>query len=137
MTLTVEQAEHQFSPDRTNPEYWVQLALVAESIAQEDDEENAIVHVRECEICGHPHVERHRIKPGRWGGTYDPWNVVHLCPNHHRAIHYLMRWQVNGCDVQSDRQQRRIDFFLSDPGLSALWRNCARPVVLSNLGASW
>ena len=36
-----------------------------------------------CEICGYKTVTRHRLRPGRKGGKYVPWNVIGLCPNCH------------------------------------------------------
>ena len=37
-----------------------------------------------CEICGWKLcVERHRIVPGREGGSYTKDNTIVLCPNHH------------------------------------------------------
>jgi hypothetical protein len=37
-----------------------------------------------CEICGYDTVtQKHRIHPGKEGGTYLLGNVIALCPNHH------------------------------------------------------
>ena len=49
-----------------------------------------VFSVMPCEICGHVFAQKHRLKPGEWGGTYDDLdNVSELCPNHHAAIQFL------------------------------------------------
>ena len=38
-----------------------------------------------CEICGYStFVTKHRILPGRKGGTYSVENTIVLCPNDHK-----------------------------------------------------
>lgn len=52
--------------------------------------------IQPCEVCGFPVGVAHRLKPGEWGGGYTADNVVYLCPNHHRGVHHLMTWYLNG-----------------------------------------
>lgn len=44
----------------------------------------------DCLICGFPIADIHRVIPGKRGGLYLYENVIPLCPNHHRALHFLM-----------------------------------------------
>ena len=47
-----------------------------------------LIPTQPCEVCGWEfNVNRHRINPGKNGGAYKPENIMHLCPNHHFAVH--------------------------------------------------
>lgn len=46
----------------------------------------------DCVICNFPITDVHRLIPGGLGGTYADANCVPLCPNHHRATHFAIRW---------------------------------------------
>ena len=53
-----------------------------------------------CGICGLPYpiLHKHRIKPGKEGGTYQKDNVTWLCPNCHTLVHsreYVLEWGQN------------------------------------------
>lgn len=52
-----------------------------------------------CELCNQPgfalpdgrrYVETHHVEPLAAGGADRVWNVVALCPSHHREVHYGM-----------------------------------------------
>lgn len=43
-----------------------------------------------CEICNYPFADSHHILPKKHGGNDDKSNLIYLCANHHRAIHYLL-----------------------------------------------
>ncbi len=87
-----------------------------------------------CHVCGHVYGQLHRLVPGEWGGTYEPGNIVPLCPNHHTAIHLLMKWLYHGLDTPEERE--RYAAYLDSPaerGLRAFWRKTVRPLVLARL----
>lgn len=87
-----------------------------------------------CELCGHPHAHRHRIKPGIWGGRYVHENVVQLCPNHHAAIHFLMAWYLGS--VRKSRHTRddgRLMVCMNDRPLWEFWNQDVKPVVTERL----
>jgi hypothetical protein len=46
-----------------------------------------------CEVCGWKLTtcDKHRMKPGKDGGTYESGNVLILCPNCHRLAHHGVR----------------------------------------------
>lgn len=44
-----------------------------------------------CEVCEYGIVDEHHIVPRSDGGSDHHENKVELCPNHHKAIHVLMR----------------------------------------------
>jgi hypothetical protein len=44
-----------------------------------------------CEICSYPFADLHHILPKQYGGTDSKSNLVYLCANHHRAIHFLIQ----------------------------------------------
>jgi len=44
-----------------------------------------------CEICGYPFAHIHHALPRQYGGSDDDGNLVALCPNHHAAIHFMLR----------------------------------------------
>jgi hypothetical protein len=85
-----------------------------------------------CEVCGHQIAQKHRLRPGAWGGTYEPGNVVRLCPNHHAAIHMLMRWYCGGGRFNR-KDQHALDEILDDQPLYRLWVERARPIVREKL----
>lgn len=46
-----------------------------------------------CAVCGYCITDKHHILPkSKSGNFYHDDNVVYLCPNHHRAIHVLMKF---------------------------------------------
>jgi HEAT repeats/HNH endonuclease/PBS lyase HEAT-like repeat len=54
-----------------------------------------------CQVCnfrfrkkdGNEYYEGHHIEPVSRGGTDDDWNLLVLCANHHRQLHYaLIEW---------------------------------------------
>ena len=100
-----------------------------------DDDERPLVW---CELCGHPHAEKHRLIPGKWGGSYDEDNVVLLCPNHHKAIHFLMLWYLDGVrrlKVRSRAAQDdgRLMAHFADGPLRKLWGRVVKPIVIDSL----
>jgi hypothetical protein len=86
----------------------------------------------ECELCGFPFVHRHRIKPGIWGGEYTSLNTVYLCPNHHVAIHLVMRWFHKG-RLPTEAQDRQLVFYMQDKALWAFWADTVRDVVIQRM----
>lgn len=85
----------------------------------------------DCYICDHPFSHRHRIKPGRWGGTYDRDNVVYLCPNHHAAIHFVMAWYYRpGVPMGGDD---RLLCYIADREFWSFWLEDVKPIVIDRL----
>lgn len=85
-----------------------------------------------CELCGHVFGQKHRIHPGVWGGEYSEGNVIYLCPNHHAAIHFLMRYRHRGPLLDGDDQDR-LEEYLLDPDLSRFWTDIVEPIVLAHM----
>lgn len=87
---------------------------------------------RNCELCGHVFAQKHRLYPGQWGGTYEADNVVLLCPNHHAATHFVMRWYYLGADPM--KGVRRRTAYAEDRPFWVFWLDRVRPVVRSKMG---
>jgi hypothetical protein len=81
-----------------------------------------------CSLCGHVFAQKHRILPGSWGGTYEPENVIRLCPNHHAAIHAIMNWHYRG-RARSHAEERRILAYADDRSLWVFWLDRVKPIV--------
>ena len=47
-----------------------------------------------CEVCGYPFAERHHALPKKYGGSDVEDNLVLLCPNHHKVIHFLVYMEI-------------------------------------------
>ena len=45
--------------------------------------------MKECEICRNKFklLDKHHIQSKSKGGCNKPWNIAHICPNCHRAVH--------------------------------------------------
>jgi hypothetical protein len=87
-----------------------------------------------CQVCGHVYGQQHRVIPGEWGGTYTDDNVVWLCPNHHAAIHLLMKQVCEGLQTADEFLRVRVyQNPLVEPSLGAFWRECVQPVVLAHM----
>jgi hypothetical protein len=93
--------------------------------------------VHPCELCGHVYAQRHRLKPGCWGGTYDPDNIVWLCPNHHAAVHLVMKWYylANQPKQFTRDQVRRLDGYLTDPVVTKFFYHHVKTVVVERMRA--
>lgn len=68
-----------------------------EQYALEEEQKSEIEDAREyrnCEVCGYPLVQKHRLVPGKCGGCYTWENVAFLCPTHHRLAHLFKRAEV-------------------------------------------
>lgn len=48
-----------------------------------------------CQLCDHVFTHEHHILPKQWGGSDELENLAYFCPNHHAAIHLLMKWRQN------------------------------------------
>lgn len=84
-----------------------------------------------CELCGHVFAQKHRVVPGSWGGTYRDSNVVHLCPNHHTAIHFLMvRWLR-----RQALDPGRFAAYRADEPLWRFWKAQVKPVCMDHKSA--
>jgi len=59
-----------------------------------------------CEICDYPITDKHHIIPKDYGGTDEEENIIYLCPNHHRAIHFLMNIDMI---LDDERKRKRLD----------------------------
>ena len=91
----------------------------------------SLEEMQPCELCGHVFGQRHRIKPGCWGGEYTPGNVVWLCPNHHAAIHLFVRWYYRG--IKEGEEEARLMEHLTDRPLKQFWVRYVKPVVIERL----
>jgi hypothetical protein len=100
---------------------WDLLAVSGDVEEPEDDSP--------CELCGHAYGQKHRIIPGRWGGTYHPSNVIHLCPNHHAMIHLRLKYHQDP-DSLSSGEWNRLDDAMEDPGVNQLWASRAKVVSI-------
>ena len=38
-----------------------------------------------CQVCGNPHTEKHHVVFRSQGGLDADWNIIRLCPLHHRG----------------------------------------------------
>ena len=85
-----------------------------------------------CLLCDYPISQNHRICPGAWGGDYTPDNVVPLCPNHHQAVHLLMRRAYRGRSI-GPAEDRAVEAFRRDMPLWTLWQSRVRPVVAARM----
>lgn len=85
-----------------------------------------------CFFCDHPGAHKHRINPGRWGGIYDDDNVINLCPNHHSAIHALMKYWHEGAKVLSDREDQIVEYYLFGPELPfrRFFMSRVKPIII-------
>jgi transcriptional regulator with XRE-family HTH domain len=83
-----------------------------------------------CEICNHESTQKHRLLPGEFGGTYAPENVVELCPNHHTAVHFLMKHVglLPAGKALRAADQKRFDAYRADAALWAFWGTRVEPV---------
>lgn len=98
---------------------------------------------RPCELCDHCFGETHRLVPGCWEGSYESDNVISLCPNHHKAIHFMMAWYycqshpeipfVGTNPAQQEFTQRRLSAYQSDRELRDLWIETVKPIVKERL----
>lgn len=79
-----------------------------------------------CQICGYFLTQNHRLLPGAWGGTYEEGNVASLCPNHHIAIHFLMRWWMKG--KVKGLEQDWLSAYRKDLPLWAFWLEAVQPI---------
>ena len=87
-----------------------------------------------CELCGHCFAQNHRIVPGKWGRVYADWNVACLCPNHHVAIHTMMRWYYGGYRGRlPDVPDEVICGYMTDRPFKLFWMRYGRPVVEERL----
>lgn len=90
--------------------------------------------MKPCCICGHVYSQKHRLVPGAWGGVYDAGNVVSLCPNHHVAIHLLMKWKYRGLETQDEKNC--VAAYLTpsyDWKLYKFWKSTVQSIVISKL----
>lgn len=61
-----------------------------------------------CVACGwEGSCDRHRIKPGKYGGHYFASNVLVLCPNCHRAAHGQGQWNKPGITLEALLKQKK------------------------------
>jgi hypothetical protein len=88
-----------------------------------------------CELCSWPFVHLHRINPGNWGGKYESGNVIELCPNHHVAIHFLMRWFHRGGKLKNEYEEEQLLYYLRDKALRLFWETEVKPVVIKRMQA--
>lgn len=88
-----------------------------------------------CEVCGHAFGQRHRINPGSWGGTYDSGNVAWLCPNHHAAIHLLMKWYGRRLARMGESENLRYTAYFDDLDFVRFFNTYVKPVVIERLKA--
>ena len=84
-----------------------------------------------CEVCGHIFAERHRVIPGKVGGIYAKSNIVWLCPNHHAAIHHVMKWKMkpSGDVVTMAFDFRRKYYLEQDKEFSRFYKSISLPYI--------
>jgi hypothetical protein len=87
-----------------------------------------------CLICRHLFAQKHRILPGAWGGTYEPANVARLCPNHHWAVHALMRLALRRAPL-SALDRSIVAECLDEPRFGAFWTARILPVLRRRLSS--
>lgn len=86
-----------------------------------------------CDLCGHVYAHVHRITPGCWGGRYELSNIVELCPNHHAAVHLLMKWFHRGLGTEDEEE--RLEEYMSDRELMSFWLEAVKPAVIRRMVA--
>lgn len=86
-----------------------------------------------CDLCGCPFVDVHRVKPGSWGGRYEELNFSFLCPTHHRAIHFLMKWCQGYWVLGGKNAKAQLRFCMADEALWQFWIEDVRQVVLARM----
>jgi len=72
-----------------------------------------------CTICGYGlMIEKHHFVPKDYNGTDDMRNFIYLCPNHHAAVHFLLRPKkakgdiIKATNLISDtRHKDLLDFY--------------------------
>lgn len=87
-----------------------------------------------CLVCGTPRlIHPHRLKPGKWGGKYEAFNVVPLCPTHHFAAHFLIDWFMRGMEWQNEADGMLLDRLKADPDMWDFWKSVQWPVCMEKL----
>lgn len=89
-----------------------------------------------CQVCGHVFGEKHRLLPGAWGGTYEEDNVASLYPNHHAAIHLLMKWCGLSYRTASPADASRLNAYLEDRPLMKFFAFEIKPILVAVREAS-
>ena len=46
--------------------------------------------INTCAYCGSPFVDKHHIIPKELMGEDCEENIIYICPNHHRILHFLI-----------------------------------------------
>src|SRR5262245_19245842 len=87
-----------------------------------------------CEVCGLGHlIHPHRLRPGRWGGRYDGFNVAALCPTHHFATHFLIDWFMADKCCRSRAAEVFLAQLKADIAMWRFWKQVQWPVCMEHL----
>lgn len=64
-----------------------------------------------CIFCGSPFIDKHHIVPKNLNGSDTNDNIISVCANHHRALHFLLNLdnskESNKIDSMTDRDFER------------------------------
>lgn len=83
-----------------------------------------------CRVCNHPFTHQHRIVPGAFGGRYEDANVLRLCPNHHAAVHFLMRTHpIGNGQYLTSAEFELAETYRDDKPLWTLWTDIVLPTL--------
>jgi hypothetical protein len=88
-----------------------------------------------CEICGYIYGQRHRLCPRIWGGEYVSENVAWLCPNHHTAIHLILKWYGRRLENMNENEQARYEAYFCDREFMKFFNIVVKPIVIKRLQA--
>jgi hypothetical protein len=82
-----------------------------------------------CEVCGHVFSERHHLKLRSWGGTDDD-GLARLCPNHHSAVHLLIKWYLRKPLSPNESEQLEV-YYNEEPALMRYFFAQVKPFVVA------
>ena len=126
--------EEMFSPHLIKPE--VIWKVICDNRRNESNriKKSLVSNNSKCEVCGYefaPVLQIHHIVPISQGGDNRSENIVCLCPNCHKTLHYIYRLIRNGDEYANKKIMRYAEEHLTPSQHARLGNLVERYLIMS------